>query len=47
MYWGLTAMDVMGALGDMDKAKIVDFAKSCQKPEGAFTTPFNNHIASH
>jgi hypothetical protein len=27
MYWGLTAMELMGRLGDMDTAKILDWVR--------------------
>ncbi|XP_074103354.1 geranylgeranyl transferase type-2 subunit beta [Cotesia typhae] len=30
VYWGLTALDLVGRLEDMDKAEIFDFIKQCQ-----------------
>lgn len=34
MYWGLTAIDLMGALDKMNKTEIVDFIVSCQDESG-------------
>lgn len=34
IYWSLTAMDLMEKLGDMDKARIIDFIKQCQYEDG-------------
>lgn len=30
VYWGLTVMDLMGALGQMDKEEVLDFVRQCQ-----------------
>lgn len=34
MYWGLTAVDLMGSLGTVDKNEIVNFVISCQDDSG-------------
>jgi geranylgeranyl transferase type-2 subunit beta len=36
MYWGLTAMALLGRLGDMDLPAITTWVLSCQKPDGGF-----------
>lgn len=38
-YWGLTAMDLMGSLGEMEEEKIVEWVLSCQHPNGDLSTP--------
>lgn len=30
IYWGLTAMDLMGQLHRMDKEEVLEFIKQCQ-----------------
>ncbi|CAI8048861.1 Geranylgeranyl transferase type-2 subunit beta [Geodia barretti] len=42
VYWGLTAMDLMGQLHRMNKAEVVEFVKSCQDPSGGFA-PTEHH----
>ena len=44
VYWGLTAMDLMGQLHRMNKSEVVEFVKSCQRPSGGFG-PTENHDA--
>lgn len=34
VYWGLTALEVLGHLDDLDRAKTIAFVKSCQRDEG-------------
>lgn len=34
MYWGLTAIDIMGGLDKMDKEEIINFIVSCQSDSG-------------
>ena len=36
MYWGLTAMALMGRLSDMDFPKITEWLLTCQKEDGGF-----------
>lgn len=36
IYWGITAMALMGRLDDMDNDKIVKFVIDCQSPSGGF-----------
>jgi hypothetical protein len=36
MYWGLTAMALMGRLGDMDCAAVADWVASCRRAGGGF-----------
>ncbi len=34
IYWGLTAMDLMGQLHRMNKPEVLQFVKSCQHTNG-------------
>ena len=34
IYWGLTAMDLMSALDQMDRAEVISFVGKCQHPCG-------------
>ena len=36
VYWGLTAMDLMGKVHLMNKEEIIEFVKSCQHESGGF-----------
>lgn len=36
IYWGLTGVEVLGRLADMDREKTIDFVKSCIKTGGGF-----------
>ena len=36
VYWGLTAMHLLGRLDDMDGAEILAWVLSCAKPDGGF-----------
>ncbi|XP_037516896.1 geranylgeranyl transferase type-2 subunit beta [Rhipicephalus sanguineus] len=36
IYWGLTAMDLMGSLDSFDRAEIIEFVKQCQYSCGGF-----------
>ena len=36
IYWGLTAMDLMGQLYRMNKTEVLQFVKSCHHPSGGF-----------
>ena len=36
VYWGLTAMDLMGQLQRMNKPEVLGFVTSCQNPCGGF-----------
>merc|ERR1719357_1769614 len=42
MYWGVTAMDLMGKLDCMDKDKIIGFLSNCQASSGGFR-PVHQH----
>lgn len=48
IYWGLTAMDLMGQLERMDKRGVLEFVKSCQHPSGGFgpTPEQDPHVLS-
>eukprot|EP00124_Ichthyophonus_hoferi_P005407 Ihof_evm2s775 gene=Ihof_evmTU2s775 len=48
MYWGLTAMELLGKLDLMDKPAIIDFVLKCQHPEGGFGASIGHdaHILS-
>lgn len=37
VYWGLTAMDLIGQIQRMDKEEIMEFVKSCQHESGGFS----------
>lgn len=37
IYWGLTAMDLMGQLHRMNKEEILEFIKSCQHECGGIS----------
>ena len=37
MYWGLTVMDLMGALDKMNKQEVLDFIKECQHECGGIS----------
>ncbi|XP_052230080.1 geranylgeranyl transferase type-2 subunit beta-like isoform X2 [Dreissena polymorpha] len=36
MYWGLTALDLLGQLGRMDRQQVLDFIQHCQHDGGGF-----------
>ena len=36
VYWGCAAMDLLGRLGEMDKARLVPWLLRCQQPNGGF-----------
>merc|ERR1719402_529460 len=42
MYWGVTAMDLMGKLQVMDRNKIIQFLSECQHESGGFR-PVQKH----
>ena len=37
IYWGLTALDLMGNLDRVDKIEILDFIKQCQHSSGGIS----------
>ena len=43
VYWGLTAMDLMGQLDRMSKDDVIEFVKSCQHPTLGGFSPTLNH----
>ena len=42
VYWGLTAMDLMGKIDKMNKEEIIEFVKSCQHEDGGFGASVNH-----
>ncbi|EGC35627.1 hypothetical protein DICPUDRAFT_152036 [Dictyostelium purpureum] len=48
MYWGLTSLNLLGALEKMDKEEIIQWILSCQKPNGGFSgnTLHDDHLLS-
>ncbi|XP_046844086.1 geranylgeranyl transferase type-2 subunit beta-like [Xenia sp. Carnegie-2017] len=42
IYWGVTAMDLMGKMDLMSKEEIIDFVKSCQHEDGGFGASENH-----
>ena len=42
VYWGLTAMDLMGGLSRMSKSEVLELVRSCQHSCGGFS-PTKNH----
>ena len=36
VYWGLTALHLLGALGAMEQEEVVAWLLRCQKPGGGF-----------
>jgi len=42
IYWGLTAMDLMGKLEVMNKAEVLDYVRSCQHPCGGVSACLNH-----
>lgn len=43
IYWGLTAMDLLGQLHRMNKTEILDYVKSCYHPSGGFSPAINHN----
>ncbi|CAH8549555.1 unnamed protein product [Heterobilharzia americana] len=48
MYWVLTALDLLDALGEVDKDEIIDVVLSCQKSDGGFSSSLkhDSHLLS-
>ena len=42
IYWGLTAMDLMGQLEVMNKVEVLDYVRSCQHPCGGVSACLNH-----
>ena len=42
IYWGLTAMDLLGQLEKMNKAEVLDYVRSCQHPCGGVSACLNH-----
>ncbi|XP_035234156.1 geranylgeranyl transferase type-2 subunit beta-like [Stegodyphus dumicola] len=38
IYWGLTALDLMGQVEKLDKESVLEFLKSCQHKCGGFSS---------
>lgn len=36
LYWGLTALDMMGAIDALPRDEVIAFVKSCQHSNGGF-----------
>lgn len=43
VYWGLTAMDLMGQLHRMNKEEVLEFVRSCQDEESGGFAPTLHH----
>ena len=43
VYWGLTAMDLMGQLHRMNKEEVIEFVKSCQDIKSGGFAPTLHH----
>ena len=43
VYWGLTAMDLMGQLPRMNRSEVMGFIKACQHPTLGGFAPTLNH----
>ncbi|ELT99579.1 hypothetical protein CAPTEDRAFT_118195 [Capitella teleta] len=48
VYWGLTVMDLMGALDRMNKDEVLEFVRQCQQPCGGFSASIGHdpHLLS-
>ena len=42
IYWGLTAMALMGKLEQMNKEEVIEFVKACQHEHGGFSASINH-----
>ena len=42
IYWGLTAMDLMGQLEVMSRSEVLEFVRSCQHPCGGISACVNH-----
>lgn len=42
IYWGLTAMDLMGQLEVMNKSEVLEFVRNCQHPCGGISACVNH-----
>ena len=42
IYWGLTALDVMGSLDRTSKEEVLEFIGKCQHPCGGISTSVNH-----
>ncbi len=43
IYWGLTAMDLMGQLDRMNKHEVISFVSRCQDQESGGLSPSVHH----
>ena len=43
MYWGLTAMDILGQLDKMSRTEVVEFIRQCQDSESGGFSPSLGH----
>lgn len=43
VYWGVTALDLMGHLDKLDKEEIVEFIRKCQCPKTGGVAPCEGH----
>ena len=43
MYWGITAIDLLGCLGRMERQQIVEFIQQCQDTTSGGISPSTHH----
>lgn len=43
IYWGVTALDLLGHLDKIDKISIIEFIKKCQCPTSGGISPCEGH----
>lgn len=43
MYWGITAIDLLGCLGRMDRSEIIAFIQQCQDKASGGIAPSIGH----
>lgn len=43
VYWGVTALDIMGQVSKIDRASIIEFIKKCQNPISGGISPCEGH----
>lgn len=43
IYWGVTALDLMGEVAKIDKESIIEFIKKCQNPLSGGVSPCEGH----
>lgn len=43
VYWGVTALDLMGEVSRIDKPSIIEFIKKCHSPTTGGFSPCEGH----